>query len=92
MRAYDKEMSGFVFKGIQMTAFSTKMTFSSQSSKALNVLSYMLSCFTSTVWNIDDFIFFPRLIKCALGEEWDVLEGLDCSGAAVLLCISPTVV
>lgn len=92
VRACDGETSGFVFKGIWMALLSRQRWVFLLSSKALNVLPYMLSCVTSTIWNIDYFFFLPQLIKCTLGDEWNVLEGLDCSGAAVLLCASPTVV
>lgn len=46
----------------------------------------------SIIWNTDYFIFLLKLIKNSLEDGWNVLEGLDCSGAGDLLCVSLMVV
>lgn len=73
VRAYDGETSGFVFKGIRMALLSRQRWVFLLSSKALNVLSYMLSCSTSTIWNID-FFFFASTNKVYLGRWMECIR------------------
>lgn len=74
VRTYDGETSGFFFKGIRMALLSRQRWVFLLSSKALNVLPSMLSCFTSTVWNIDYFIFFPSTNKVYLGRWMECIR------------------